>query len=449
MPPLSTWLRRIVASVSLSLLSLALSGSFASVAAAQQPTAGTFSISPSRRDLVGRPPANLVPTQVRNTTRDTYAVRVFAVLLRQDVTGAFQFTENPRALNAARTILGITPTRFALAPGQSRQVALRWQLLPGGARATYVGVIFQGQPQFKDKRSVPAISRLLSINFLRLPGRYHPDGTFTALHAIQFAPRVLRLLPRIRNTGDVVAAPQHGRVAVRDATGRAVFKGRFTGDVILPGAQREFAVDLRQVLPAGTYTAKAAMSFGAHRNAKISVPFRLVGPNELPTPSVRIDDFAGHADAGGPANVTGTVKSVGSAPVSLKVSVSLFRVALGQAGARPLSTRRVSFVRLAPKSERPLDLDLADGLAKGQYRVVARYTDPTGASQEITSDFAASKPRSFLDRLKLFFDRHLVAILVAIAAVCLLALVLALLRRQRRLEAELRDARGPRDPNRH
>jgi P pilus assembly chaperone PapD len=424
---------------------LALDAGSVPTARAQGSADGTFSITPSRRDLVGRPPLTLVPTRVSNTTQDSYDVRVFPVLLTQNLTGAFQFDESPRPLDAARRILSASPVRFRLAPGASRDVRVRWELLPLDARAAYIGVIFQGQRVLKSGQSVPVISRLLSVNFLRLPGHYHPKGAFTALRALQAAPRVLRLLPRVKNTGDVIASPRNARLAIHDASGHTVYKTSWKGDVVLPGAQRDFPVEVRRVLPAGRYTAQAVMSFGARRRAEISTAFTLVGPNRLPTPGVDVRDFAAHGDIGHVAHVSGHVLSTGTSPASLDLRLSLFRLTGGQASAKPIATRRARFSALAPKTRRDLDVDLGRSLAKGQYRVVASYTDATNAPHQLTSDFEATRHRGFFDRLHLFFDRHRLAIVLVIVAIVLGLLVFLLLRRQRRLEEELRDARAQRE----
>jgi len=432
-----------LASLAISLLVLAVP----SVVGAAAPTAadGTFSISPSRRDLAGKPPASLVPTKVTNTTKESYDVQAFAVLLRQDLTGAFQFSETPRSLTAARTILGVSPSRFRLSAGSSRVVKLRWALLPRGARAAYIGVVFQGQARAKSGKSVPVVTRLLSINFLRRPGRYHPNGVFTALNATQFAPRVLRFLARVKNTGDIVGTPKRGRITIRDANGRTVYNAPWTGDVVLPGAQRDFPIDLRKVLPAGRYTVRTSMSFGANPNARISSTFTLAGPNQLTSPAVKITGFAVKGDAGSPARVSGKVRSIGTAPATVDLALSLSRVSGGQPAPKPFVRRQLRFSALAPGSSRSLDLDLTKRLAKGKYHAVLTYADPTGAPQELTSDFAASPRRSLIDRLKLFFDRHRSLIIGGIALVVVAGIVLRLMRRQRRLEAELREAKAQRD----
>lgn len=446
MRQLSTRLRhRALVVVALTVSVVALEAASIPAAIAQGTASGTFSITPSRRDVVGRPPARLAPTKVTNTTRDSYDVRVFSVLLHQDLTGAFQFDESPRPLNEARNILAVSPSRFRLAPGQSREVKLTWELVRSGSRTAYIGVVFQGQARLKGGGSVPVISRLLSINFMRLPGRYRSNGVFTALHAVQFAPRVLRILPRVRNTGNLVDTPRHTRLSISNSAGRSAYKTSWTGDVILPHAERDFPIDVHKVLPAGTYTAHAVMSFGVNRRAVVSTAFRLVGPNQLAAPAVTVSGFGAHGEVGGPAHVSGRVLSTGTAPVTLDLALSLFRVTGGQPTARAIGTRQLHFSALAPGSARSIDVNLGRSLASGEYHVVAQYTDPTGAPQQLTSDFAATPHRGFFDRVRRFFDRHRSLIIGLIALSAVAVLVLRLLRRQRRLEAELQEAKRARD----
>jgi competence ComEA-like helix-hairpin-helix protein len=404
-------------------------------ALAQGAATGAFSITPARRNLVARPPTSLVPTHVANSTTTPYAVTVFPVLLAQDLTGAFTFSSDARDLQEASTILSPSLKSFLLEPGTSQNVSLRWNLLPVSSRAAYIGIVFQGEPRAAG-HSVSVISRLLSINFLRLPGVYHSNGVFTGLPVTQFAPQVLRLLPRVKNTGDVIDSPQHGRLLIRDAAGHAVYKTHWTGDVILPGAVREFPIDVKQLLGAGTYTAIAAMSFGANHNAKISTTFTLVGPNALPSPNVSIIGFAGQGGIGDPAHITAKVHSTGTAPVTFDLKLALYRLVSGLAGNTPVATTTVHFASLAPKSTTDLDEQLGK-LQPGQYHVIGSYTDPTGAPQQLISDFTATKHVSFWDRIKNFFSDHAV-LLISLLALLLLAAALArLLRRQRHLEAAL------------
>jgi hypothetical protein len=224
-----------------------------------------------------------------------------------------------------------------------------------------------------------------------------------------------------------------------------VYKTRWTGDVILPRAERDFPIDVDRVLPAGKYTASAMMSFGATRRARISTTFTLEGPNRLAAPGAKIIDFAAHGEVGRPAHVTGRVQSTGTTPASLDLTLSLFRITGGLVAAKPLAIRRLHFAALAPGTARSIAVDLTKRLAAGDFHVVGRYTDPTGAPQQLTSDFAASEHRGFVDRLGRFFDRHASLIIALIALIAVAVVVSRLLRRQRRLEAELRSVKRQRD----
>jgi competence ComEA-like helix-hairpin-helix protein len=418
----------------------------AAVAPAQTSTEGTFGISPARRDIVGRPPASLMPTHIVNTTRTPYRVHVFSALLGQDITGAFTFGETPRDLAEGTKVLSGSPTDFTLSPGQSSTVAIRWNLLPLGTRAAYVGLIFQGTPQTPG-RSVSVISRLLSANFLRLPGRYHSYGIFTALHATQFAPQVLRFLPVVKNTGDVVANPTHGRFAIRDASGKDVFRTPWKGDVVLPGYQRQFPIDVKppHIIPAGSYTAVATMVFGANRHARITAPFTLVGPNTLPSPSLGITNLNGKGAIGDPAEITAQVASTGTAPVSVTLTIDLAPIVNGIPATTPVATKKVAYDALAPKSTRNLD-EFLGKLSAGDWQATLSYTDPTGAPQRLVTDFQATKRLSFLDRIWRWVKDHRVLLIVLAALILLAAVIRYMLRRQRRLEAALRAAQQGRGP---
>lgn len=414
----------------------------ADTATAAVPDPGTFSISPSRQNVVGRPPVSLASTLVKNTTKQPYDVQVTPVLLSQNLTGAFTFSEQPGALRDALMVLRPLPARFRLAPGQSRTVVLRWLLLPRAKRAAYVGVLFRGQARDGSGRSIPVVTRLLSTNFLRVPGRYDRRGALTALHVGQFAPGTLRVVPRVANTGDVIGAPTHGRLAIRNARGKTVYRTRWTADVVLPGAARDVPIDLHTRLPAGRYTAVAAMTFGSTANAKRTTRFTLVAPNTLPTPAIAIDGFAAHGQAGRHPTVSGVVRSVGTAPASLAMSISIYRVTNGLPDATALATAQVRDTALAPGSRRPFVKPLAVKLVPGQYHVVADYTDATGAPQQLTSDFAAVRPRSLIDRIRLYITRHELLLTLLAAGAIIAVILLTLGRRQRRLQAELRDLKG-------
>lgn len=358
---------------------------------ADAPAAGQFSITPARRSIVGRPPVTLGTTSVGNTTAKTFQVKVFPVFLSQRLDGSFALSEGPLDVRRAGLVVSVGPTKFDLTPGARQEVKLRWEGLPKGTKAAAVGVIFEGVPKINGSPQIGEIDRLVAVNFLRLPGKFDSSGKFTGLRGEQTGPRALQFLPKVENTGEVVTTPRRTRFLIRDDGGKTVFQSKWVADIVLPGAEREFPIPIDRLLQAGTYTAVATMDFGRSLNQKISEPFTLVGPNTLPSPKVDVTDFSARDVLGQPVNVTGVVRSLGTAPVSTDVSVTLVRITNGQPEDKPLGSKRVPYKDLAPKSERPLALTFPS-VPPGNYRVTARYRDESGELQTLTSDFQPVPP---------------------------------------------------------
>ena len=401
--------------------------------------AGTFGIQPARRYVVSHPPKSLVATQVSNTTANGITVTVFPVTLGQNLDGSFSFSEAAPDLYAAAKVLSANPRGFQLAPGAATRVHLRWNLLPLHAPAAYMGVIFQGVPQVK-RRALNTVERLLSVNFLILPGHHPSSGTFTDLRAQQAAPRVLRFLPRVKNTGTIVDLPRNTAFVIRDAAGHVRFKTRWRGDVVLPGYQRDFPILMsKPVLPAGNYTMAARMDFGSSHNRRIRRPFTLVGPNELPTSHLVLNGFGGHGYIDNPAHATGTFNSIGTAPADTTLRLDLYRTHAGTREVNPIQSVTEKDKPLAPGAHRNFDYSLIK-LPKGSYRLIGTYQDTVGSQQQVSTDFNTTKKPSFWDDLWRWIKDHIV-VLAIILLLALLALLLRyLLRRQRRLEEALRAA---------
>jgi competence ComEA-like helix-hairpin-helix protein len=316
-------------------------------------------------------------------------------------------------------------------------VSLTWNALPRGARAAYPGVVFQGVPVINGKRNLRVTDRLLSVNFLRLPGRYRSSGRFTRLQVAQAPrPKVLRFLPRVRNTGDVIAAPTHTSLVVESASGRHLYRRTWPGDVVLPGAARDFAIDVRHVFGAGDYTAVAVMDFGSSKHRIVRTSFHLTGPNTLPSPGLAITRFGGNGEIGRPAHLTARVASTGTAPVTTTVHIALYHVTGGPGDATPVAATHVRYVKLAPGQVRGLDLRLGR-VAAGHYRAVLSYRDPTDVARSLSAEFDATRQLSFSDRIRRFFDDHGVLAVSLLALLALLLIVAWFRRRQRRLEREL------------
>lgn len=426
----------LLSALGISLLAPAASASAVPLPGQSQPG---FGISPARQDVTGTPPLPLAPTTVLNGTTRTVRVTVFPVILTQDLTGAFRFSPAPRDLNAAKLVLTVGPTSFTLTPGQSQQVALRWNLLPMHQPWVVPGVVYQGIPE-QQTGPVHVISRLLGISFLRLPGNYRIDGQFTGLFPEETAPRVLRFSARVKNTGEMFATPSAGKLVVRDSGGNAVVSEPWAGSVILPGASVDFPIPINQVLAAGHYTATVNMRFGGPRS--LTVPFTLTGPNQLPTPAVTIRSFNASGVVGSPAKVTARIISDGTAPAG--VTLHLFLGLASQVGtnAPALATGQASFTNLAPGRVVSLSRRLGRDLRKGRYLVIGTWTDATGAAHSLQAEFVTTPAQSTWSAIWSVLEPILIALLALGLLVLVAMLVRRMVERQRRLETELAAARA-------
>lgn len=410
--------------------------------AAAQEDDGLFSVAPSSQTVADRPPAQLTAVVARNTTAVPLDVRVFPVILGQSVDGAFTFSETTRDLNAASKILTPRIKTLTMAPGTSRNVELDWNLLPRKTRAAFLGVIFEARAKPADGQQVKTVQRLLTVNFLRLPGPYRSSGRLTRLRASQGPGKTLLFYPRILNTGEFIAKPRNGKFRIRNAEGEIVFQTTWSGDVVLPTFQREFPITMKKVLPAGEYGAVATADFGRSLGLKIIERFTLVGPNELPTGRVVIEEFRGSGVLGGDSQVKGVIKSVGTAPAKTAVRLDLYKLLdNGQQPPEPMKTQRLEFEDpIAPGQSAPLEQVYPD-LPAGKYRVIGTYRAEEGSVEEVVTDFSPVKERSAFQKFKDWL-RDYKGLLIGLGLLlALLLLIVFFRRRQRRLERELEEAR--------
>lgn len=400
------------------------------------PAPGQFGISPPRRHVVGEPGSELVPTTVINTTPDRYQVEVIPVLLTQELSGTFQYSSTPTDVATASRYLAVSPTSFDLTPDHQQRVTLHWSGMPPGKPELVIGVIFRGVA-IHQNAPVHVASQLLSINFLRLPSATTVRGEFTRIQASQAPKRVLAITPRVENTGDRAWAPADANVVIRDATGTVVDRVPWFGDVVIPGAQRDFQVPVTKLLPAGHYTMQATMRFGARQT--ISGSFTLAGPNQLPTPTITVPYFNAGGAVGTPAVVATRVASAGSAPAGIALHVTVTGTG-GRALGRYLhASTTLTYANLAPGAVRKRFLTLGPPLVAGDYQVTGTWTDAAGVPHTVQSGFTATIQPSSTNKLWHWFTGHLVFILGALALVLIAAW---LLRRQRRLERELAEAKA-------
>lgn len=405
-----------------------------------QPLGGSFSISPARRYVTARPPAQLGATHVANTTSQTLRVRVLPVLLGQLPAGAFTFELTGDALTQARDVLAAQPASFVLGPGASREVQLRWRGLPRGAKLASAGVVYQAVP-VSATGPVQVVEQLLGVDLLSLPGRHRSRGALQGLAVSQQAPHVLDFALQTRNTGQAIAAPSRLVLTVHERrSGRRLLTRTLPGDIVLPGAEREFMLQLAHRLPAGAYTAYAHVAFGASHRLQAQTSFVLAAPNELTCAHLQLGPLLARGTSGAAAQVAAAARNTGTAPGSTALTLSLYRLYDGVAAAQPLATRHLRTPRLAAGAHSELSWALGR-LKRGTYRLLASYATPDGTSQTLVADFHTRQALGLLVRLRGFSREHALLIpglLIALAG----ALLVGMLLRQRRLSQALRVTRA-------
>jgi hypothetical protein len=201
------------------------------------------------------------------------------------------------------------------------------------------------------------------------------------------------------NTGQAVASPNRLVLTVQNRRGVRVFTGRLPSDVILPGATRNFVLDLTHRLPAGAYVVRAHMAFGSSHNLSVSAPFQLVAPNKLSAAHLEVGPLTAHGTSGHSAEVSAALRNTGTAAGSTAVQLSLYRLSHGLPSAHPVAGRRVPVDSLAPGKSRKLSSGFGR-LRPGEYRLLASYYDSTGAPQTLVADFQAQNPLSAIARLR-------------------------------------------------
>jgi len=415
------------------LVALAATGALlltAPAAPAQTPDRGLFGIAPAKVLLETRPPRDIRPLQLTNTTRLTYDVRIFAAPLRPAADGGLTYDASPEGRALGRRTIKLAATRYTMPPDSRRDLGLRWLRTFPGQRVAPMGIVVQGTPRGAAQENLSSIYRLVGTYLLQLPGGRR-DGDFARLTAEQGPKRSLKFTAVVRNRGEVYDEPRDGRLTVRDQRGRAVARGTFKGELLLPGTERPFTVTIDKVLKAGRYTATATMQF-AGRKRRIAQPFRLTGPNELPTTKLEIADLQGVGYVDEPARVKVRVRNSGTTTATAEVVARL-----DPGGDERKSPPR----RLAAGEEATFELELGD-LDKRDYDITTTANVGGKTFDSANISITPRPERSWWSRFKRWLSEHAVLAVVLLALLALAAMAAVMWRYRRRVHAQLAAGAG-------
>lgn len=367
-------------------------------------------VAPTRIAAEVRPGDRLPPIELRNRTRETLTVRVDVAPARQELSGLPLFDLSPSSRREGRRLARVSPRRLRLAPGQTRSVRVTVGRPARGRLGVYGVVAFTARVagRSSERGAVLAPSVRLSTNLLlRYPGRIRRDGRATDLRVEQGPKRTLRFLGRMRNDGNLHVRPK-ARLTVTSVTGKLVVSRALPAENVLPDAERELAFDLTKLLPAGDYRARVRARIGRRRSVR-TTDFRLVAPNELPTPKLEIAALAPPApNAGERFNVRVGVRNVGTAPMA-----AAGRVALSDADTRTTVAReRFDVPALAPGQSTVAKVALP-ALDEGRYALTARIRNQGRVLSERTVVFSTDTRPSLFTRALDWMAAH-VPLLLAI-----------------------------------
>lgn len=399
-----------------------------------------FQVSPTLQIATGRPPAGIPPTSVANTTPLTYRVTVRPVRLRQSLSGQFDYRTRPADFKWAELVLDVPTARFDLPSGQSRSIDARWLGMPPEVRAAPVGIAVVGRAIFPGdgESSIGTRVQVIRLNFLSLPGGPRPKGRLPLVRAEQVGPRKLQIQTRVRNIGKQFEAPRRGLLVIRRAGGGVVQRTRWDGGgrlgFVIPGAQREYPVKVSRLLPAGLYIVDSWAYYGGER-LHVRGRFRLVGPNELPTPSASVVSLDVEPNPGSP-RFTLTVRNTGNVPITPTADVTLSPVVRKTRG-KVVARERFRGEPIPPRETGTISGRLGD-VQRGVWELRAQARVGDSVLPVASNRFSVQPKRGWLDRFKNWLENH-TALAIAIGAAVLLALLLLVivlmrLRYKRRLE---------------
>jgi hypothetical protein len=388
-------------------------------------------VTPSRIDARVRAGATLPPILVRNDTRAAVDVTAEVLPIRQDPSGMATFVQSPAEVRATRALLAISSTRFQLGPGASRPVGVRVNGAPQGAVAAYAAVVFTIKRADTGSSNGPAVVprlRLSSNLLLRFPGRVRIDGRATAVRVEQGTGRTLDFIASVRNDGNIHVRPRVSLTVV-GADGTPVLHHEFTPENVLPGATRELLYTDRKVLPAGEYRARIEARFGRRRSTA-ETPFRLTGPNELPTPRLEIVSLpAPDVRPDSPFDASVTVKSTGTDRAAGSGTIVLARAG----GGAEIRRERFRLPPLQPGATTTRTVRLP-GVPDGTYELRAELSLGGRTVADRAVEFSTRQQRSLWSRVQDWLAGHIGLVIAAFALILVLT-VGALLAYVRRLKA--------------
>jgi hypothetical protein len=385
-----------------------------------------LTIAPARTHGIAIRGASFGPIALRNDTAQSFAVRVFPVLLAQDRQGGLLARDDPRSVHAARRHLSAPGKRTVLRPG-GRLTRIATLRKPSRRHNFYGGLLFKGIPQRSG--SSPQIVTIYQLNealLLKPPPRLQRIRLRSAgirAETIGGKRKKLRVLLSLANVGNTDVVPR-GRLRVHDAKGRLVVVRPLSRIDIIPGATVDLTALITKQLPAGEYGLSAEVRAGRQR-LRVHGQMRLFDVNQVETRAAKLSEFkAPTAYRGEPVKIQAKFRNTGNVPYAPRAQVSVQQVAPRQGRAGSPATLEVS--RTAPGDEGGISGSVGLPASTGAYELTVSILegDRVLDSRAVTVTPVA-KP-GILARIRDWITRHVIAI-VGVMLGAILSLIAALI----------------------
>jgi hypothetical protein len=222
--------------------------------------------------------------RITNPSDRPMRLRMYLSDWSMDAQGEFRFMPAGASPASASEWVSYSPTVIDLPSEDTVDLDYVVEVPPDVDSGSYRTVLFvesePGEPE-PGQLGASVSVRVGHVLYVNVPPLMN-DGAITGMFGERTSENgdPYRLFVRYANTGNAVHAAS-GELSVRDATGEPVIEVAIDRNVVLPGSEREFEIDLFGPLEPGNYTALVVLDYGDdEQQVAGTYDFRLERPLE-------------------------------------------------------------------------------------------------------------------------------------------------------------------------
>lgn len=228
-----------------------------------QNTGQSLEVSPPSQDIEADPGDTvIIKAKIRNSSNQTLPI----VVHLEDFTALGEEGQVALTQGGKYSVVSwakVYPTRFALRPGEQKEVTATINIPQNAAGGRYGSFIFAVTPENNENINAASVSQqVASLFLLSISGPVKEKlelKDITAPRFSEFGPIPFRM--RFENKGNV-HIKTYGLINVTDILGRKIADIVVTGTNVFPEATRIIQTQLNKTFLIGPYTATAIMYYG-------------------------------------------------------------------------------------------------------------------------------------------------------------------------------------------